>query len=148
MSSNIDFYKKAGSFFLGIILVLVTARFTVLKDSGDGSYQKTEVPSYQGQKSGKVIGWRDAGKYYGQNVTIEGKIVKTYNSGKACFLNFHPDYKRYFTAVIFRSAFDRFPECPENHCKNKKVRVTGTIKEYNGSPEIILNSPSQIKIIK
>ena len=148
MSSNIDFYKKTGFFFLGIILVLVAARFTVLKDSGDSSSQKAEVSSYQGQKSGEVISWREAGKYYGQDVTVEGKIVKTYNSGKACFLNFHPDYKRYFTAVIFRSAFDRFPKCPENHYNNKKVRVTGTIKEYNGSPEIILNSPSQIKIIK
>jgi len=45
----------------------------------------------------KIISWKDAHKYYGEYVTVEGTIVDTYNSGKACFLNFHPDYNKYFT---------------------------------------------------
>ena len=95
----------------------------------------------------KIVQWDEAQKYYGQHVTVTGKIVATYNSGKACFLNFHPDYKRHFTAVIFRSAFDRFPANPEDYYYGKEVHVTGKIKEYKGKPEIILNDPSQIKII-
>jgi len=39
----------------------------------------------------RVISWQDAAKHYGENVTVEGTIVVTHNSGKACFLNFHPD---------------------------------------------------------
>ena len=96
----------------------------------------------------QVISWRDAAKHYGEHATVEGTIVSTHNSGKACFLNFHPDYKRYFTAVIFASAFSRFPPNPENYYYGKKVRVSGYIKEYKGKPEIILNEPSQIKILK
>lgn len=96
----------------------------------------------------QVISWQDAAKHYGKYATVEGTIVATHNSGKACFLNFHPDYKRYFTAVIFASAFSSFPANPENYYYGKKVRISGYIKEYKGKPEIILNNPSQIEISK
>lgn len=95
----------------------------------------------------QVIRWDQAHNYYGEHATVEGMIVATFNSGKACFLNFHPDYKKYFTAVIFASAFSRFPSNPEDFYYGKKVRVTGTIKEYKGKPEIILNDPSQIEVV-
>jgi len=94
-----------------------------------------------------IIRWDEAHKYYGQTVTVKGKIVGTYNSGKACFLNFHPDYRKYFTAVIFKSAFSRFPTNPEDFYYGKEVQVTGKIKQYKGKPEIILNDPAQIKVI-
>lgn len=97
-------------------------------------------------QASETIQWDKAHKYYGEHVTVKGTIVNTYNSGKACFLNFHPDYKKYFTAVIFRSAFDKFPQHPEDHYYGREVLVTGKIKEYKGKPEIILNNPSQIEI--
>ncbi len=62
-----------------------------------------------------IIPWQDTAKHYGEHATVVGTIVVTHNSGKACFLNFHPDYKRYFTAVIFASVFSRFPANPENY---------------------------------
>ena len=73
--------------------------------------------------------------------------MAAYNSGKACFLNFHKDYSRFFTAVIFASAFSRFPVTPESYYLGKKVRVSGYIKEYRGKPEIILEYPDQIEIL-
>jgi predicted nucleic acid-binding Zn ribbon protein len=94
-----------------------------------------------------IIDWRYADQYYGKYVIVEGTIVDTYNSGKACFLNFHPDWERYFTAVIFDSDFHKFPSNPEMYYKGKKVRVRGVIQEYEGKPEIILEDPSQIEII-
>ena len=96
----------------------------------------------------QVISWQDAAKHYEEYTTVEGTIVATHNSGKACFLNFHPDYKRYFTAVIFASDFSRFPANPENYYYGKRIRVTGYIKEYKGKPEIILNDPNQIEVLK
>jgi len=95
----------------------------------------------------QIIQWNEAHNYFGKTVTVKGKIVSTYNSGKACFLNFHPDYKKYFTAVIFRSSFNYFPSNPEDYYYGKEVLVTGKIKKYKGKPEIILNEQSQIKII-
>lgn len=95
-----------------------------------------------------IISWKDADKYYGQYKTVEGTIVATKNTGRVCFLNFHKNWRKYFTAVIFASSFHKFPPNPEIYYLNRKVRVSGVIKEYKGKPEIILESPSQIKIIE
>ena len=95
-----------------------------------------------------VVSWRDAAKYYGQTKTVEGKVVASNNTGKVCFLNFHKDWRRNFTAVIFASDFKKFPAHPEDYYLNRVVRVTGLIKEYRGKPEIILKSPTQISIIE
>ncbi|MBU7045007.1 MAG: hypothetical protein HXS54_01110 [Theionarchaea archaeon] len=62
-----------------------------------------------------------------------------------CFLNF--DTNQYFTAVIFASDFLGFSFIPEIFYLGKKVYIIGIIKEYNGSPEIIVKTPDQIKII-
>ena len=116
-------------------LILIIALFTTLCYAQDKVYQWNDSKLYSGE-------------LYGRYVTVEGTIVNTYNSGKACFLNFHTNWKKYFTAVIFRSDFSEFPSSPEKHYKNKKVRVSGILKEYNGKPEIILKDQSQIKIIE
>jgi len=96
----------------------------------------------------RIIPWQEAAKHYGEYASVEGTIVLTHNSGKACFLNFHPDYKRYFTAVIFASAFPSFPPNPEKYYYGKRVRVSGYIKDYKGKPEIILENPGQIEVLK
>jgi micrococcal nuclease len=95
-----------------------------------------------------AVSWREADKHYGQNRTVEGKIVATNNTGKVCFLNFDRNWRESFTAVIFAGDFDRFPRHPEEHYLGRTVRVTGLIKEYKGKPEIVLKSPEQIEIIK
>ena len=94
-----------------------------------------------------IIDWRCADQYYDQYVIVEGTIVDTYNSGKACFLNFHPKWKVYFTAVIFANRFHKFPANPEIYYKGKKVRVRGVVEEYQGAPQIILEDIDQIEII-
>jgi micrococcal nuclease len=93
-----------------------------------------------------VIDWSNAYKYYNQYVIVEGIIVDTYNSGNVCFLNF--DTNQYFTAVIFASDFPGFPVSPESFYLGKKVQIIGIIKVYKGSPEIIVKTPQQIRIIK
>jgi micrococcal nuclease len=94
-----------------------------------------------------VVSWQDAAQYYGQTVTIEGRVVATYNSGKVVFLNFHQEYRTHFTAVIFADDWDKFPEPPEELFLDKLVRVTGLVEEYQGAPEIIVEEPGQIEIV-
>lgn len=154
------FLVKLGTTVAAVVLVMYLAKvWFVDQRRADLSSQvpireqvdtsSPESPeSRQPASTVQVISWRDAAKHYGEYATVEGTIVATHNSGKACFLNFHPDYKRYFTAVIFASAFSRFPANPENYYYGKKVHVSGYIKEYKGKPEIILDDPSQIEILK
>jgi DNA/RNA endonuclease YhcR with UshA esterase domain len=93
-----------------------------------------------------VISYMDAASYVGQVKTVEGTIVYTYNSKGTIFLDFHDPYKGYFSAVIFASDAGNFKFDAASFYRNKEVRVTGTIQLYQGDPEIVVNSPSQIEV--
>ncbi len=152
-----EFLIRLGVTMAAVILVMYLAKVwfidqqdvDLFSQGGPSEQLNTSFPkSRQMPGTGQVIPWQDAAKHYGEYTIVEGRIVATYNSGKACFLNFHPDYKHYFTAVIFASDFSLFPESPENYYYGKKVRLSGYIKEYQGGPEIILSDPGQIEILK
>jgi hypothetical protein len=125
--------------FLAKVAAVTLAALVVLFAAGNWL-----VPG--GRPADAVVPWRQAARHIGQYVTVEGTIVGTHNSGKACFLNFDPDWRRAFSAVIFAARFDAFPARPEDHYRGKKVRVTGLIREYQGRPEMILESPDQIEV--
>ena len=92
-----------------------------------------------------VIPFTAAADFIGQKVTIEGKVIKTHNSGKVVFLNFSPAGQS-FTAVIFAEAWPAFPSPPETLFAGKLVRVEGVIEEYQGAPEIVIRDPGQIEV--
>ncbi len=94
-----------------------------------------------------VISWLDAGSYTGRLVTVDGTVVATYNSGKVCHLNFHQDYRKYFSVVMFSQDFAKFPAKPEDFYLKRHVRVTGVVKEYKGAPEIIASDQGQIEVL-
>jgi len=100
------------------------------------------------ESGGRRISWESAEKFVGKRVTVEGTIVRGYNSGKACFLNFHRNFTRYMSLTIFENDLRKFPSQPEQYYLNKTVRVRGKIKMYKDRPEIVLQSPKQIKVIK
>ncbi|EFK05945.1 nucleic acid-binding domain protein [delta proteobacterium NaphS2] len=109
----------------------------------------TFLETMPSQKWGRrVISWESAGDFIGKQVVVEGKIVRSFNSGKACFLNFHRNFTRYMSLVIFENSFHRFPSHPEGFYLNKTIRVTGKIKNYEGRPEMVIENPRQIEILK
>lgn len=94
-----------------------------------------------------VVDWRQAGDYVGAEITVEGEIVRTYDSGKVTFLNFSQDYRNTLSLVIFASDYDRYPQRPADLFLRQSVRARGLVKLYEGAPEIILSSPDQIEIL-
>lgn len=97
--------------------------------------------------STNVVSYLQAANYVGQSKIVEGKIVRTYASSKGTvFLDFHDPYQGYFEVTIFASDVKNFPFSPVSFYLNKEVRVTGTIEMYQGAPEIIVHSPSQIEV--
>lgn len=96
---------------------------------------------------GGIVSWQDAGQYIGQSVTVEGDVVRSYNSGKVAFLNFAEDYEGTFSVVVFASDFARWPQTPDLFYLGKTIRATGKVKEYQGAPEMIVESPDQIEVI-
>lgn len=108
----------------------------------------TSTPSARPPSSGRlqVIDFRDAPKYIGQEVTVRGKVVKVSKPRETTFINFCIDYRNCeFAAVIFKSAAEKFPDVFS--WEGKTVEITGRIKEYKGSAEIILDDPSQVRVV-
>ena len=96
-----------------------------------------------------VVDACQAGKYLGRELIVEGKVVDAYHDLKSntVFLNFEKAYPNHcFTGVIFSSNLYEFVQNPEYYYLNKTVRIMGEVKEYQGKPEIILETPNQIEV--
>ena len=93
----------------------------------------------------RVITIAQASQYVGQTVTVEGVVAQVGHSRRSntTFLDFGARYPNStFVAVIFASAADRFPN--PDQWEGRRVRVTGRVRMYQGRPEIILDTPSQL----
>ncbi|MFH1202157.1 MAG: thermonuclease family protein [Candidatus Omnitrophota bacterium] len=98
----------------------------------------------------EIIAVKDAHKFIGKIRTVEGKILSVKETRKTVLLNFGRGQNSIFKAVIFKdnlSAFIQEGFIPSKY-KNKNVRIFGLLKEYNNSPEIIIQDPSQIEIVE
>jgi DNA/RNA endonuclease YhcR with UshA esterase domain len=98
------------------------------------------------------LSWQDAGAHVGDRATVKGAVVDanyaSSSNGKPTFLNVgkpYPDPAR-FTVLIWGENRDSFPKAPEVAYKGRTICVTGLIATYQGSPEILVDSPSQITI--
>lgn len=93
-----------------------------------------------------------AKNHIGERATVCGNVVSAHyaarTKGNPTFLNLDESYpKQIFTILIWGSDRSKFGD-PENKYANKKVCVTGTIKDYKGVPEVVAEQPSQIEIQK
>jgi DNA/RNA endonuclease YhcR with UshA esterase domain len=93
----------------------------------------------------------DVAKYVDKTVTVEGKVLKVGQSTKSntYFLNF-TQQKNGFTVVIFAKTVSKFEAAKVDikSLEGKTVQVTGKIQnppQYG--IEIILNDPSEIKVV-
>jgi len=126
------------------VIVTVTVTTTT---GGTQPPPVTQPPGKWISSSTNVVSYLQAANYVGQSKIVEGKIVRTYASGKGTvFLDFHDPYQGYFEVTIFASDVNNFPFSSVSFYLNKEVRVTGTIEMYQGAPEIIVHSPSQIEV--
>ncbi|MEI7474336.1 MAG: hypothetical protein WCK67_06110 [bacterium] len=87
-----------------------------------------------------------------QYTRITGKIVSTDfdSKSKVVFLNFGNNYNTSLSALIYQDALHDFENAgifdPAAFFKRKDVVLEGIIRISNGKPEIIIDSPTQIKI--
>jgi DNA/RNA endonuclease YhcR with UshA esterase domain len=85
--------------------------------------------------------------HVGEQVTIEGVVSEVHHaaSGRVTFIDMGGRYpSRPFAAVIFQSDAGKFPNV--DALDGKTIDVSGRIRLYRGTPEIIVNDPGQIKV--
>ena len=97
-----------------------------------------------------VINPKEAHQHLGENQTVCGIVASTHfvssSKRQPTFLNLDQPYpNQIFTILIWGENRPKFKEAPEKYFKGKRICVTGIIKIYRGTPEIIVNDPSQIK---
>jgi len=90
----------------------------------------------------------DAAAHVGQTATVQGLVAQVFTSSKGnVFLDFENPYpNEVFSAVVFSSSASQFGDLTAY--QGKQVQVSGQIRLYKGKPEIILNSPSQLRLVQ
>jgi endonuclease YncB( thermonuclease family) len=124
--------------------------FRPLAPPGPGMTPSPSSPLPLGEAKTAVstpVPWDEAQRHVGRSVTTEGTIVRTHRVKSALFLNFHPNWKRYVTVVIFARDLKRFPKDAHVFYKGKTVRVTGEVTLYKDRPEIVVRTPDAIEVI-
>jgi len=93
-----------------------------------------------------VIADTDAGAHVGQTVTVEGLVAVVYKSPKGGYiLDFENAYpNEVFIGVVFASSAAKFGDLTSY--RGKRVQITGQVRLDQGKPEIILNSPEQLRL--
>ena len=114
--------------------------------SGSGSPGPRAVRTAPGD-GGAIIPWEDAHRHQGEEILVEGTIVRTHRTKNVLYLNFHTNWKRYLTIVIFVKDLPLFPGDPETEYKGKKVRVRGEVTLYKDRPEMVVRSPGDITVV-
>ncbi len=114
--------------------------------AGSGSSGKRALPQAPAARE-TVVPWEEARRHEGEEIVAEGTIVRTHRAEKVMYLNFHANWKRYLTLVIFVKDLPLFPGNPETTYKGKKVRVRGEVKFYKDRPEMVIRSPGDITVV-
>jgi len=108
--------------------------------------EKTQERKYTETQSVKKILSAEAGSNIDRRVLLTGYVADVAVREKVAYLNLDKKYPNNTCSVtIFESDFDKFGDF--NKYKNKKIEVSGKVTEYKGKPQVIIKSPSQIKIL-
>ncbi|MGZ8430600.1 MAG: thermonuclease family protein [Candidatus Deferrimicrobiaceae bacterium] len=116
-------------------------------DASPAGRREAREPAGNARPAGETVPWERARSYIGREVTVEGKIVRTYRGKNILFLNFHPNWKKYLSVVIFGKDLPGFPDNPETFYRNKALRVRGTVTLHKDRPEIVVTSPAAITVV-
>jgi endonuclease G len=107
-------------------------------------YYSTKKVDYS--ESDITIKPSNAMEYIGEKVNVTGVIAQVSETANVIYLNMGGPYpNNSFSGQIYRKNAGLFNDLASY--SGKKVSITGKIKEYNGKPLIIIDSPEQIRFI-
>jgi hypothetical protein len=94
-----------------------------------------------------AVDWADAAKHVGETVTITGPVKGTHVVGDNVVLNVGADYpdKGRFTIMM---PFDAAKGDADQQFVGKTATVTGTVKLYKKTPEIVTKKASDVTLAK
>jgi DNA/RNA endonuclease YhcR with UshA esterase domain len=96
----------------------------------------------------------ETAKKVGEKVTVEMEVKSAGKGSGVGFLNSEADFKdaKNFTLFINTAGVEKFTEAkvedPAAHFQGKTVRATGKVTLYRERPQIVVEDPAQIVIVK
>ena len=110
-------------------LMLGTARFAL----ADASFPPSKIGAWE------------ASSHYDQLMTVTGIVAQVSLRPAIVFINLDKPYPDSpFVAIIHSRDTNQFAEV--RALKGRSVAITGKIINYHGRPEIVLETPGQIKV--
>jgi serine/threonine protein kinase len=83
----------------------------------------------------------------GKSAAVNGVVEKVWENmpGTVRFLNFETlPHQEFSVVLLLKDGHPEFSKERLNELIGKKIRVTGQITEFHGSPQVVVDSPSQI----
>lgn len=105
----------------------------------------------------KPLSVEEAGKRVGQEVTVEMEVKstgETRSGNKLFFLNSEKDFRspKNFTIVIDSKLLEKFANAgvadPKTYYLNETIRVSGKVSLYQNKPQIRVEGPEQIQVVR
>ncbi len=94
-----------------------------------------------------VVPWNEAHLRVGEEIVVQGTVVRTHRGKGILHLNFHRDWRKYASVVVRGKDLRRFPGSPETFYRGKTVRVRGNVILYKGRAEIVVRAPEAIALV-
>jgi DNA/RNA endonuclease YhcR with UshA esterase domain len=93
---------------------------------------------------------RDALKKIGQKVVIEMKVQATGQpkGGGRLFLNSEKDFRSDLNFTVVLNAGALKGKWAKESFKEKVIRVSGTVSEFRGTPQVQVDDEKQIEIVE
>ena len=82
--------------------------------------------------------------HVGQELVVQGQVVRTYDSGKVTHINFDVEWQGKFEAIIFASAACDFRVAPADFFLGREIQIRGEVSKYKGTLQIIIQRPQDV----
>lgn len=92
------------------------------------------------------IRWEAAREHLGENVVVVGRVIQSRRNSGGIALFFDAPRARSLQLYVRNEDVKKFDPSPESAYPGKWVTAAGLIDEFRGTPQIIVRSPSQLRV--
>jgi hypothetical protein len=146
----------------GLVLIKTNDGAIIALENGNPTARSNEQIIARQQETPKVLGdtsqlqlrtisYPEAGRYIGQNIRVEGRIISAVNHRpKAVYLGFTDPHDGALLVRVFEKDIVQKFDYDPMILKGKRVRISGFVTPYwpeGVDPEIIISDPKQIEIL-
>jgi hypothetical protein len=94
-----------------------------------------------------IVPAAEAGRHAGSTVTVEGDVADARIENGALVLDLAAGDPKGFRVVLVLSLVNDLPRHPERIYAGKRVRASGMVQRFQGRPEMVLETASQIEVV-